>query len=69
MAITIRVDLMPVAGYAAKRRTEYRLFPVISCGRAGSKEDILDFELNTYCVEEPAYVGIKEDTAVFSMAG
>ena len=28
--------------------------------RAVKKEDILDFELNTYCVEEPAYVGIKE---------
>ena len=27
---------------------------------AVKKEDILDFELNTYCVEEPAYVGIKE---------
>ena len=27
---------------------------------AVDKEDILDFELNTYCMEEPAYVGIRD---------
>ena len=25
-----------------------------------AKEDILDFELGTYCIEEPAYIGIEE---------
>ena len=61
VAINNQVDLMPVADMLPEEQQSTDYFPVISCGRAGSKKrGYSGFELNTYCVEEPAYVGIKE---------
>ena len=52
---------MPVADMLPEEQqsTDYFL-SFLAEELAVKKEDILDFELNTYCVEEPAYVGIKE---------
>ena len=61
VAINNQVDLMPVADMLPEEQqsTDYFL-SFLAEELAVKKEDILDFELNTYCVEEPAYVGIKE---------
>lgn len=60
VAINNQVDLMPVADMLPEEQqsTDYFL-SFLAEELAVKKEDILDFELNTYCVEEPAYVGIK----------
>ena len=61
VAINNQVDLMPVADMLPEEQqsTDYFL-SFLAEELAVKKEDILDFELNTYCVEEPTYVGIKE---------
>lgn len=59
--INNQVDLMPVADLlpADEEPTEYFLsFLAEELGVA--KEDILDYELNTYIMEEPEYVGIRD---------
>ena len=52
-----QTELLPICGLSDD--ADYFL-DFLAKELAVKKEDILDFELNTYCVEEPAYVGIKE---------
>ena len=61
VAINNQVDLMPVADMLPKEQqsTDYFL-TFLAQELQVEKEDILDFELNTYCMEEPAYVGVNE---------
>ena len=56
-----QVDLMPILDLLSEeeKSTDYFL-TFLSEELKVEKEDILDFELNTYCVEEPCYVGIKD---------
>ena len=56
-----QVDLMPIADMLSEEQkdTEYFL-NFLADELQVDKKDILDFELNTYCVEEPAFVGVQE---------
>ena len=53
-------DLMPIADMLSEEQkdTEYFLHFLAEELQVDPK-DILDFELNTYCVEEPVFVGVK----------
>ena len=64
--INNQVDLMPILDMIPKeeKTTEYFL-SFIADELGVQKEDILDFELNTFCMEEPSFVGIK-DTMISS---
>lgn len=55
-----QVDLMPIADMLSgeQKNTAYFLNFLAEELQVDPK-DILDFELNTYCVEEPAFVGVK----------
>lgn len=55
-----QVDLMPIADmlFGEQKDTAYFL-NFLAEELQVDKKDILDFELNTYCVEEPAFVGVK----------
>lgn len=58
--INNQVDLMPILDVLPKEETSTDYFLTFLAEElAVDKEDILDFELNTYCMEEPAYVGEK----------
>lgn len=59
--INNQVDLMPILDVLPKEETSTDYFLTFLAEElAVDKEDILDFELNTYCMEEPAYVGVKD---------
>ena len=52
---------MPILDVLPKEETSTDYFLTFLAEElAVDKEDILDFELNTYCMEEPAYVGVKD---------
>lgn len=52
---------MPILDVLPKEETSTDYFLTFLAEElAVDKEDILDFELNTYCMEEPAYVGIRD---------
>lgn len=61
--INNQIDLMPIVDLVLEeeeqKSTKYFL-DFLATELGVSSEDILDFELNTYCVEEPCLVGIKE---------
>lgn len=56
-----QIDFMPILDVLSEeeKSTDYFL-SYLAQELQVDKEDILDFELNTFCVEEPCYVGIKE---------
>lgn len=56
-----QVDLMPILDLLPEEelRTDYFL-SYLSQELQVEKEEILDFELNTYCIEEPAYIGVND---------
>lgn len=59
--INRQVDLMPILDMLPKEQTTTDYFLTFLAEDMGvKKEDILDFELNTFCMEEPAFVGPKE---------
>ena len=56
--INRQIDLMPVLDMLPKDQTSTDYFLTFLSEDLGvDKEDILDFELNTFCMEEPLYVG------------
>lgn len=59
--INNQVDLMPVLDCLPKEQktTDYFL-SFLAEELSVAKEDILDFELNTFCMEEPFFVGIND---------
>ncbi|MDY3796421.1 MAG: M18 family aminopeptidase [Agathobacter sp.] len=58
--INNQTDLMPIADLIPEETKSVDYFLSFIAEETGiDKEDILDFELNTFCIEEPAYVGIK----------
>lgn len=58
VAINQQVDLMPVVELLPKEQQSTEYFLTFLAKELGvAKEDILDFELNTYCMEEPAEIG------------
>ena len=64
--INNQIDLMPVLDVIPKEQktTDYFL-TFLSEALGVETSDILDFELNTFCMEEPCYIGIK-DTMISS---
>jgi len=59
--INNQVDLMPIVDMLPKEQQSSEYFVEFLAGELKvAKEDILDFELGTYCIEEPMYVGIEE---------
>lgn len=59
--INNQVDLMPIVDMLPKEQQTSEYFLQFIARELGvAREDILDFELNTYCLEVPAYVGIEE---------
>lgn len=59
--INNQVDLMPILDTLPKEQTTTDYFLSFLAEELGvDKTDILDFELNTFCMEEPCYVGINE---------
>jgi aspartyl aminopeptidase len=59
--INNQIDLMPVVDLIPKEETTTDYFLTFLADELNvAKEDILDFELNTYIMEEPQYVGIKD---------
>ncbi len=55
-----QVDLMPIADMLSGEQKDTAYFlNFLAEELQVDKKDILDFELNTYCVEEPAFVGVK----------
>ena len=59
--INNQVDLMPVLDMIPKEEKSTDYFLSFIAGELGvDKKDILDFELNTFCMEEPSFVGIKD---------
>lgn len=59
--INNQVDLMPIADMVLENDQSGEYFVEFLASELGvAKEDILDYELCTYCVEEPMYVGIRE---------
>lgn len=64
--INNQTDLMPIADLIPEETKSVDYFLSFIAEETGiDKEDILDFELNTFCMEEPVYVGIK-DTLISS---
>lgn len=64
--INNQTDLMPIADLIPEETKSVDYFLSFIAEETGiEKEDILDFELNTFCMEEPAYVGVK-DTLISS---
>ncbi|MCI7108282.1 MAG: M18 family aminopeptidase [Lachnospiraceae bacterium] len=64
--INNQIDLMPIADMLPKEKQSTDYFLTFLAEELGvDKKDILDFELNTFCVEEPVYVGVK-DTMISS---
>ena len=64
--INNQIDLMPVLDVipTEQKTTDYFL-TFLSEELGVEASDILDFELNTFCTEEPCYIGIK-DTMISS---
>lgn len=59
--INNQVDLMPIADLLPKEETTTDYFlSFLAEELSVAKEDILDFELNTYITENPEYVGIRD---------
>lgn len=59
--INNQIDLMPIVDLIPKEQKSTDYFISFIAEELGvEKSDILDFELNTYCMEEPSYVGIKD---------
>lgn len=56
-----QVDLMPILDLfpEEKKTTDYFL-TYLAKELQVEKEEILDFEMNTFCMEEPCYIGINE---------
>lgn len=64
--INNQTDLMPVVDMLPEETKSTDYFLTFIAEETGvNKEDILDFELNTFCMEEPSYVGVK-DTMISS---
>ncbi len=64
--INNQVDLMPVLDLIPEEQKQTDYFLSFIADELGvEKTDILDFELNTFCMEEPSYVGPK-DTLISS---
>ncbi len=64
--INNQTDLMPVVDMLPEETKSTDYFLAFIAEETGvNKEDILDFELNTFCMEEPSYVGVK-DTMISS---
>lgn len=64
--INNQTDLMPIADLIPEETKSVDYFLSFIAEETGiDKEDILDFELNTFCMEEPMYVGVK-DTLISS---
>ena len=58
VAINQQIDLMPVVDLLPKEQQSTEYFLTFLAKELGvAKEDILDFELNTYCMEEPTEIG------------
>lgn len=56
-----QTDLMPIVDMLPKEQQSSEYFiEFLASELQVAKEDILDFELGTYCIEEPMYVGIEE---------
>lgn len=56
-----QTDLMPIVDMLPKEQQSSEYFiEFLASELHVAKEDILDFELGTYCIEEPMYVGIEE---------
>ena len=64
-ALNPQVDLLPIGGLTGEA-DENMLLAVLSETLGVEKEEILDFDLFTYIVEEPKYVGFHEE--LFSAA-
>lgn len=59
--INNQVDLMPIVDLISEEKQSTDYFLTFIAEELGvNKEEILDFELNTYCMEEPVYVGAKD---------
>ena len=59
--INNQIDLMPIVDMLPEEQQKSAYFAEFLARELQvAKEDILDFELGTYCIEEPAYVGIEE---------
>lgn len=59
--INNQVDLMPILDCLPKEMKTTDYFLTFLAKELGvKKEDIIDFELNTFCMEAPAYVGIDD---------
>lgn len=59
--INNQVDLMPIVDMIPDEQQKSEYFAEFLAKELQvAKEDILDFELNTYCMESPMYVGIEE---------
>lgn len=59
--INRQIDLMPIVDSVVDEELGGDYFISYIAEELGvDKTDILDFELNTYCMEEPEYVGIKD---------
>jgi aspartyl aminopeptidase len=59
--INNQTDLMPVVDMLPREETTTDYFRTFLAEELGvEKEDILDFELNTFLMEEPQYVGIRD---------
>lgn len=59
--INRQVDLMPILELLPKEQTSTEYFLSFLAEDMGvEKSDILDFELNTFCMEAPSYVGPKD---------
>ena len=64
--INNQIDLMPVLDVIPKEQKTTDYFLTFLSEELGVEaSDILDFELNTFCMEEPCYIGIK-DTMISS---
>lgn len=64
--INNQIDLMPILDMIPKEEKTTDYFLSFIAEELGvDKSDILDFELNTFCMEEPCFVGIK-DTMISS---
>ena len=64
--INNQTDLMPIADLIPEETKSVDYFLSFIAEETGiDKEDILDFELNTFCMEEPMHVGVK-DTLISS---
>lgn len=64
--INNQTDLMPIVDLLPEDQKDTGYFMEFIASELGvAKDDILDFELNTYCMEEPKYVGVR-DTMISS---